>query len=254
MDTEAVHAYLTGPFAEIKSWCNPRLWQAIQPLADAMAAEDGIAPVAEIGIHHGKFFIGLVKTMGAPKDNYAIDVFDMQRFNLDDSGSGSLNIFRTNLALVGVPESAVQIVRADSMAFGDPAIRAIQESVGGFAFFSVDGSHMTEHTMNDFEIACRLTRASGVIFVDDYYNPGWPGVQEGIAKLFLSHAPRFVPLLYTCNKLFLCHISYHKNYLSLTQAFLREHFPTTGIKRVKRFGYDGLTLTPNFAETNYLKR
>ena len=244
MDACAVEDYLAGHFKNVEGWCNPRLWQAIRPLAAAMIETDGIAPIAEIGVHHGKFFIGLVKTMGAPANNYAIDVFDAQEFNLDGSGKGDLDAFRRNLALGGVPESAVQIVQADSMALDDAAVKAIRASSGGFAFFSVDGCHTAEHTINDFEVACRLTRDSGVIFVDDYYNPSWPGVQEGIAKVFFSRPPSFVPLLLISNKLFLCHASRHRNYLYAAQTYIRQHYPTTKLKRVKRFGYEGLTLIP----------
>ena len=63
-----------------------------------------------------------------------------------------------------------------------------------------------------------------MIFIDDYYNPNWPGVQEGICKLFITDSPRFVPLIATCNKLILCHISYHAEYLDHVEGYIRANF------------------------------
>ncbi|MEM9224718.1 MAG: hypothetical protein AAGB11_20300, partial [Pseudomonadota bacterium] len=93
MSSEDVAAYLDGPFKEIGGWCNPFLWQAIEPLHGAISAAGPPGPVAEIGVFHGKFFFGLVKTAGAEKDNFAIDVFDMQEFNLDGAGVGDKQAF-----------------------------------------------------------------------------------------------------------------------------------------------------------------
>src|SRR5580704_7195743 len=97
-----------------------------------------------------------------------------------------------------------------------------------------------------------VTKPQRIIFVDDYYNPNWPGVQEGIAKFYLSNSARFVPLLFTCNKLFLCNLSYHKMYLDLVSRFVRQNFPDTRIKLVRRFGFDTVTVLPNFKSSQYL--
>jgi hypothetical protein len=252
MNTQDVSAYLNGPFNSVEGWCIPHLWQSIQPLASAISAEIGGVPVAEIGVHHGKFFIGLVKTMGSPKDNHAIDVYDLQQFNLDGSGRGDREAFERNLEKSGVDGAAVEIVRADSTAMRERDIRALEEKVDGFSLFSIDGGHTVEHTINDMELAFRLTSSAGIIFVDDYYNANWPGVQEGVARFYQTHMPRFVPLLFTCNKLFLCHMSRHGAYLKLVEGFLRETFRTTRVKAVERFGYKGLTVIPDISSKDYL--
>jgi SAM-dependent methyltransferase len=202
-------------------------------------------PVAEIGVHHGKFFIGLVKTKGALTGNFAIDVFDMQELNLDHSGKGSMQRFEHNLAECGVPRESVEIVCGDSLALGDEDLRRIERTAGAFSFFSVDGCHLAEHTNNDVRIAMRLTAPEGIILVDDYHNPSWPGVQEGVAKLYFTDTPRFVPLLYSSAKLFMAHISHHARYLELVADFLETNHPGTTVKRARRFGYDSLTVIPD---------
>jgi len=245
MPDSEIRAYLGGPFKEIEGWCIPQLWQCIVPLSRAICEAGGAGPVAEIGVYHGKFFVGLLKTMGAPCHNTAIDVFDMQQFNLDQAGAGSRERFLDNLAKSSVSEQAVSLVSVDSLWLTRGDIESLRARTGGFSMFSVDGCHLAQHTVNDLVIASELTKPQGIIFVDDYYNANWPGVQEGVAKYYFAHSPRFVPLLFTCNKLFLCSLSYHQTYLHKVRTFLQMHFPATRVKPVKRFGFDSLTVTPD---------
>lgn len=244
--------YLNGPFDAVQGWCSPFLWQAIEPLANAMIAGGDPAPVAEIGVHHGKFFIGLAKTMSSKRKHYAFDVFEDQNLNLDRSGSGSREIFESNLAANRIAPRAVEIVKADSMTVDAATIARVRAQSGGFSFFSVDGCHMAEHTINDIQIAMQLTLPNGIVFVDDYTNQSWPGVQEGVAKLYLMSAPRFVPLIFLEGKLLLCHISHHAKYRKLLAAHFKTHHPDARVKAVTRFGYDSLTAVPSHKTRKFL--
>jgi hypothetical protein len=177
----------------------------------------------------------------------------MQEFNLDGAGKGNLETLKSNFVKCGVAPGQVEIERADSMTVGAAHIESIlKRSGGGFSMFSVDGCHLPEHTVNDMRIAMQLTIPQGIVFVDDYYNANWPGVQEGVAKLYFTDYPRFVPLVYTCNKLFLCHVSFHARYLRHVAEFIAAQHTETRVKRVKRFGYDTLTLTPKMTSERYL--
>lgn len=248
---EAVQEYLQGGFAQVDGWCVPQLWQSIQPI-DEVQRRNGIGgPIAEIGVYHGKFFIGLLKTK-QQVDNYAIDVFSMQRFNLDGAGAGNQETLKANIALSDISVGDVHFLEADSMALTSSDLQEIRATSGGFSMFSVDGCHTVEHTINDVRIAMDLTRPGGVIFVDDYYNASWPGVQEGICKLYLTDSPRFVPLIATCNKLILCHLSYHAEFLSHVKNFFKSNFDDTRVKPVRRFGYDTLTIVPNLQTGAFL--
>ena len=244
--------YLAGPFAKIQGWCQPHLWQSIQPIHEFQAARGLNRPIAEIGVHRGKFFIGLLKTKNAPKGNLAIDLFDKQEFNLDKSGNGNAAEFEANLAECGIARESVEMMPADSLTLGDGDLRKIGETCGEFSFFSVDGCHLAEHTLSDIRLAMPLTAPEGIIFVDDYYHPNWPGVQEGVAKLYFTDMPRFVPLLYSSGKLFLAHLSYHAMYLECVAAFVEANHSDTAVKRVRRFGYDSLTISPNLRQGRVL--
>jgi hypothetical protein len=246
-----VHEYLKGRFAQVEGWCVPQLWQSIQPIDEIQRRNRIGGPIAEIGVYQGKFFIGLLKTK-QQANNYAIDVFSMQRFNLDGAGVGNQEALKSNITLSGSSVEDVHFLEADSMALTSSDLQEIRATSGGFSMFSVDGCHTVEHTINDVRIAMELTRPGGVIFVDDYYNASWPGVQEGICKLYLTDSPRFVPLIATCNKLILCHISYHAEYLSYVRDFFKANFDGTRVKPVKRFGYDTLTIVPNLQTGAFL--
>lgn len=163
-----VSDYLNGEFPAIEGWCIPHLWQTIQPLAMAIGEQAEVGPVAEIGVYHGKFFIGLVKTIGAGANNHAIDVFDLQQFNLDGAGKGSLEQLEGHLRRCKVERGAVEILKRDSMAINRAELDSIRSKTGGFSMFSADGCHMVEHTINDILIAMELIQPHGVIFVDDY--------------------------------------------------------------------------------------
>jgi hypothetical protein len=253
MTYESLGYYLEHQIEQVSGWCSRQIWQIILPIVDFQNSISVHNPVAEIGVLHGKFFLGLVATKNADTGNFAIDVFSMQQFNLDGAGPGNRDTLLTNARIHGFSLESLELLECDSMAIDFMQIEDMRaKSGGGFSLFSVDGCHLPEHTINDVSIAMGLTVSAGLIFVDDYTNPDWPGVVEGMAKLYLSGAPRFVPLVVAHNKLFLCHLSYHRQYLELLTDKLTRlsiHF-----KRVQRFGYDCLTVHLDAASKNYLGR
>lgn len=237
---ERVADYLQNGFQSVGGWCSPQIWQIIGPIA-RWQSENGVHnPVAEIGVYLGKFFIGLVLTKNASAGNFVLDVFDLQQFNLDGAGAGNLATLNENMRRNAIPESQVEIIKIDSSTITQDQIEAIRaKSGGGFSLFSVDGCHLAEHTIWDFQTACELTVPSGLVIVDDYTNPDWPGVQEGMTKMFLTSFPRFVPLVVAHNKMFLCHLSHHKIFLGLLRSVFQAH--AIRYKDVERFGYECLT-------------
>lgn len=241
-----LNEYLSKGIHDVEGWCLPQLWYALWPLAQII----GPGPIAEIGVYKGKFFTGLCKTFATGPDNMAtaIDVFDMQEFNLDGAGEGNLDAFRANLDAQGVGAGNVHYVIADSLSLRDADREAFLERTGACAFFSVDGCHEVVHTINDIEFALSVTRPDGIVAVDDYLNPNWPGVQEAVARMYLMGNYSFVPLVVTCNKLLLCSLSYHGKYLRAVHDYIRDNHEGVRMKKVKRFGFETLTVQPNFQE------
>jgi hypothetical protein len=89
-----------------------------------------------------------------------------------------------------------------------------------FRLFSVDGSHTAHHTINDIDTAFSVLRPGGIVIVDDFYNPHWPGAQEGV-HAFLSDRKDISAVAYGENKLFLTRIEDHSAYLDLFTGSFR---------------------------------
>lgn len=238
-----VNAYLSEGINSVNGWCIPQLFQTLW----ALHSKIGDGPVAEIGVFEGKFLIGLCKLFGASTTNRAaaIDVFDMQRFNLDGAGVGKIDAVKQNLNFHGIEDEAVEFIQADSLALTQRDSKRLVKRIGQFHFFSVDGCHEVVHTVKDIEFAMSVTANHGIIAVDVYMNANWPGVQEAVSRMYLNRDFPFIPLAVTCNKLLLASYSYHATYLNVIEEYLRAAHPDTRLKRVRRFGYDTLTVQPN---------
>jgi hypothetical protein len=57
--------------------------------------------------------------------------------------------------------------------------------------------------------------------LDDFYNPDWPGVQEGFYRFITNGSCGIVPFAYGNNKLFLCRTASHSKLLSFVEDTLR---------------------------------
>lgn len=242
--TEILNRYLTQEIHKVEGWCIPQLWQAIWPLYTLI----GPGSIAEIGVYEGKFFIGLAKTFGVEFEHAAIDVFDMQEFNLDKAGVGKKDVFLENASRLGV--NKIECIRTDSLNLDFQNAVYLCDKYKKFKFFSIDGCHDVLHTTKDIEFAMQVTADEGIIAVDDYINPDWPEVQEAVTKMYHNNEYKFIPLLFICGKLLLCSAAYHEKYLKVVFDYIKENHPTTRIKKVKRFGFDTYTIhqkkTTNF--------
>ena len=64
--------------------------------------------VGEIGVHHGLFFFALAAAARPCEPLIAIDVFGDQQKNVDSSGNGNYNIFRSHAQRFGLTTKIVQ--------------------------------------------------------------------------------------------------------------------------------------------------
>jgi len=246
-----LNRHLSHNIHEMKGWCVPHLWQGLWPLVGRI----GLGSVAEIGVLEGKFLVSLIKTFDphGQHTHAAIDVFDMQEFNVDNAGIGQAKRLHANLEKQGIDPERTEKVRTDSLALRQADASALVHRHGKFKFFSVDGCHDVTHTTHDIEFAMEVTDSAGIIAVDDYMNPNWPGVNEAVAKMYLLRNFAFIPLFFTCNKLFLCSAGYHQEYLGLIKAYIKHNHPETELRPALRFGYNTLTIKPGLSHWEPLK-
>jgi hypothetical protein len=242
MSVENVRKYLAGGFEQVPGWCIGRFLEIMGLLGEEMSAAGVVGGACEIGVYQGKFIIGLSHAVDG-RPSLAIDLFDDQVDNIDNSGGGKtamLEGFRENVAKYGHPTLSDMTGNSFALTIRDRI--AILDRFGPFQFFSIDGGHMAEHVINDYKFAEEVTHHGGVIIIDDISNPGWPGVMEGVAYILMNTRPRFVPLILGQNKLVLAGLTYHRRYLTALKKRMTAEIPDQTIWVTKFFGYDMLSL------------
>jgi hypothetical protein len=247
MPSQKLENYLSAGILEFPgNGIPPELWAAIGPIADLQKSNGIVEPVCEIGVHHGRFIIGLMLIKDSPRKNLAIDVFELQQFNMDRSGNGNYEIFMQNVAKHYGHADRIGTIKGDSIALSHVDVVRIREEYGKFSMFSIDGCHTAEHTYNDLVIAADLTCHGGVILIDDYYNANFPGVQEAVCQYFFGQKSKFAPICFVGGKLFLTDASHHKIYFEDLRTKFRNSSMEMRAVRTKRFGWDTLTISRDF--------
>jgi hypothetical protein len=227
--------YISTAFGAIEGWLDICAIDALAVISDFQESHAIEGDALEIGVHHGRFFIALNACLRSKEVGIAIDIFDSQDLNVDGSGSGSLLAFKRNLDLYTDDLSSTVIVAKDSLVMRPPDLLGRSVS-GGFRLISVDGGHTAEHVMNDLAIASNVICNGGVVFIDDWMSPHWPGVHEGYLR-YMMHANRnLAPVLFAGNKLLMTTISYHEQLLAAIRSDFKPRLPQT-IREVQSYGF-----------------
>ncbi|MGD1711797.1 class I SAM-dependent methyltransferase [Dapis sp. BLCC M172] len=234
----ALDLYLKNGFQNVQGWCNHHVFSFLKYISDVQKARQIKGGACEIGIHHGKLFIGLHNLTTEDESSLAIDIFDNQSLNIDKSGKGNLEQFKINLNSFAARPESIEVMEKDSITLSIKDLLDIESSLGKFRFFSIDGGHTVQHTINDFKVAEQLICNGGLVMVDDYLSQNWPGVSEGIARLFLLDSPKLIPFMIGAGKLVFTTISFYQEYFKLTVDWLKKRSGKYGSKIVLMYGYN----------------
>jgi hypothetical protein len=85
---------------------------------------------------------------------------------------------RANLALVGAAGAAARVQQGFSE---DPEVRALV-SDRSYGVIIVDGDHSASGVAADLEWAERIVAPGGIVVLDDFGHPKWPGIKEAFDK------------------------------------------------------------------------
>ena len=194
-DEQTTHLqnYMNTGFHQVEGWCSEMLASVIEKIDVHQTSRAVSGGAAEIGVHHGRLFLMLNSVCKITERSYAIDVFDNQALNIDNSGSGSLSAFKQNLLSYDRHRGAnVVVISADSLTAD--FLHLLDQPV---RLFSIDGGHTAEHTISDLKKAQLRLHPEGVIVLDDILNHHWLGVVEGTVT-FLQTRPTLRPC-YRCS-------------------------------------------------------
>lgn len=249
----AFEHYVTEACQNIEGWNWPEaatVLRIIKSFQDELGMKGG---AIEIGVHHGRFFLGLHNTLPQGSHSLAIDVFDPYQ-NTDNSGEGNKEIFLANVERYAKKDCGVSVWQRDSLSLGPSDVIEARKLCGESRVFSIDGGHTPKHTQADFEFAQQVTAMNGVIFLDDFLDARWPGLNNSISKYFFTHNSKFVPFCYCLDKLLFTSMTWYKQYL---ERFKAEAQKFRNVKLVRIFNHDvlvinrkGLELSSRFSSKN----
>ncbi len=192
----------------VQGWLEPQVLDMLQTL-DTVQRNAGVeGGVAEIGVHHGQLFIGLLLLKDAGLPAVAIDVFDDQQLNVDGSGRGDRSRFEANVRRWADPASLV-VHQADSTTLTGDDVRTLAH--GPVRLFSVDGGHTEQIVLADLRTAEAALAEGGIVVADDVFNAEWPGVSVGTLR-YLDADPAVVPFAVGFNKVYFTHASHAEPY------------------------------------------
>jgi hypothetical protein len=182
--------------------------------------------IVEIGVHHGRLFFLLDLMRREGERSYAIDLFGAQDLNIDRSGGGTSPeaIFRNNVSKYRPgQEGQIEVISCDSLGLTPWGLDRRLDG-RGVKFFSIDGGHTAMHVLNDMALAEAVLAPGGIIALDDFGSPFWPGVSEGFHRYMLQRNRRLAPILFFENKLFLTTYSEHHHYSDFLREELHQEF------------------------------
>ena len=233
--------YLGHGLIKVQGWLEPHSAWIISALGRYQATENIRGSVGEIGVHHGKLFILLDLIKADDEISFAVDLFDIQEYNIDQSGLGDLAQFKKNLENFSSGMNRVKIFKKNSM---DLSADEIIASCGRTRLFSVDGGHTAACTLNDIRISEASTINEAIVVVDDYFNPSWPDVSAGTAEYILHPTSTLRPFAISPNKLYLARVRCHGRYRAVLREQMRRYYLKTSAMfghEVDIYGYDQST-------------
>jgi hypothetical protein len=194
--TPSLTSYLQHGMDQVAGWLGPTTAAIIAALLMEQTLDGHTGDVCEIGVHHGKLFLLLANGITGSEQAVAVDVFGDQEKNVDASGCGDRDVFESNVGLYA-PGCAINVIQDSSL---DLEQKGFCEN--RFRFFSVDGGHTPEATINDLRLAEQTLLPAGIVALDDVLNPSWTGVLTGLVA-YQAAGGALVPFALVPNKLLL---------------------------------------------------
>ncbi|WP_319455137.1 MULTISPECIES: class I SAM-dependent methyltransferase [unclassified Mycobacterium] len=200
----------------MKGYTEGPVFGLLAMLNQAQRARDISGSVVEIGVHHGRLFIGMCLLQRADEPSVAVDLFDDQERNVDNSGRGDLAQFRRNVARWGCSLPVVHAGDSTQLKAGDVP------EMSGARLFSVDGGHTASIVRSDMNLATNCLTPGGIVIADDVFNPQWPDVCVG--TLDYLREGDLVPFAVGFNKTLFAHPEYAGAYRAeLIEAYRRRY-------------------------------
>ena len=212
--------------SKIQGWLSFVDFRIFKNIIEFQNSINRTSQLCEIGVHHGKSFIPMLKFSGESVC-HCIDIFDEQSLNIDSSGKGDFNIFWNNIKKFKVSRDRVRIHKKLSTLMTKENLCEDGES---FRFFHIDGGHNLEVVKSDIDLGLKCSDRYSVIVIDDVCRSEWIQVSKGVfesSSVFKEYG--FIILAFGFNKLYFCHESMLEVY---QEALNRDNILNTFLEKI----------------------
>ena len=101
-----------------------------------------------------------------------------------------------------------------------------------FRWFHIDGEHTGEAVVNDLDLACRWVDDSGIVCLDDFFNPMYPQVTAAAFHFLARRAYELTLFLCGHNKGYLCRPMAAPRYLAAIATDLVSELARRGVRNI----------------------
>jgi hypothetical protein len=194
MQPSFLQSYLAA-FHDIEGWFSYDAALLFMAYNQLLAGHGIAGDVLEIGVHHGLSTIAIATLRGPEGKLFVVDLFDnLQNLNVSRSGEGNRTLFERNMKRF---HGGLEFVRT----IARPSSELTPGDLGtSFSFCHVDGGHSRAETLHDLSLCHEVLMPGGLVALDDYFHPRFPGVSEGAVEFMLSHPGALRPLAIGYNK------------------------------------------------------
>ena len=194
MHADFLRRYLRA-FDQIPGWFSPDAYLLVAAYHQLLADEGLTGEVLEIGVYHGLSAIGFAALREPGKRFVAIDLFEKPNAaHGDESLFGSRECFMANMARFYDDVSFITAIAGVSAAVRPADLGA------EFALCHVDGGHTAAEVYADIELCAAVTRPGGLVVLDDFSAPAFPGVAEAALRFHLAAPGTLRPIALGFNK------------------------------------------------------
>lgn len=185
--------------ASVPGWLSDQVFEALAVTQRLHDSQGVTGALYEIGVYAGRFLLALEQLRRPDERLVGIDLFELPLATDGPRPEGRAAVLAA-LERCAQDPTAAQLIAADSTTLEAAALLAAH---GPARVVSVDGDHRPPSVMADLALAAALLAPGGVVFLDDCFNPLFPGVQEGLARYLLGGARTLAPVGHFGNKLLL---------------------------------------------------
>jgi methyltransferase family protein len=165
--------WFRNPPSDVEGWLPSITARAFHACLAAQEQHNVVGSIAEIGVYHGKTFIGLALSARTDERVVAVDVFEFGDKNFRPDFDANVRRYvpdALHQRLVVAPTSSGKIYHPEWRTLLDRPARLVH----------IDGAHLRKYVLYDFSLAASYLAHGGLVVFDDFCSEYFPGVTTAI--------------------------------------------------------------------------